>query len=184
MYIVYQNKTTQQGAVLTISMIFLVILTLLGVSSMRSTVLEEKMAGNYKSCQVAFQSAEAAMRSGEAWIQSQTERPPTSASDQIGSNVWNLNASSPVVDQPNWWDQVDSSWWENSNNATTYTDVIKGTAAVPAYVREEQTFIKDSLTMGIPSDNAGRVFYRITARGVGATGQTKSILQSTYTRRF
>jgi type IV pilus assembly protein PilX len=103
---------------------------------------------------------------------------------QAGTNVWNLNAPSPVADKPNWWEQVSTSWWEDSDNATEYNDSINTVASNPRYVREEQTFLKDNLNVGIKSDTSGRVFYRVTARGVGVTGQTKSILQSTYTRRF
>ncbi len=182
----YKNINQQCGAVLVISMIFLVVLTLLGISAMRTTVLEEKMAGNYKSCQIAFQSAEAAMRAGEVWLQSQTARPNTSTANQTGSNVWLLNAPLPLdpAVKPNWWDDADNSWWTTATYATEYADSMQGIAANPRYVREEQTYLKDSLNVGIKGDSSGRVFYRVTARGVGATGQTSSILQSTYTRRF
>mgnify|MGYP001817162816 CR=1 FL=1 len=48
----------QTGAVLIVSMIFLIVLTLLAVSSMNTTSLEEKMASNQQESINAFQAAE------------------------------------------------------------------------------------------------------------------------------
>ncbi|MFT5173345.1 MAG: type II secretory pathway pseudopilin PulG [Gammaproteobacteria bacterium] len=48
----------QQGAVLIVSLILLVVLTLLGVSVMNMTQLEERMASNSQEVIQAFQSAE------------------------------------------------------------------------------------------------------------------------------
>ena len=59
----------QSGAVLIISLIMLLLLMLIGTTSMQSTSLEEKMAGNSRDQNLAFQSAEAALRAGEARIE-------------------------------------------------------------------------------------------------------------------
>ena len=48
----------QRGAVLIVSLILLVVLTLLGVTSMNTTSLEEKMAANSQTTTRAFQTAE------------------------------------------------------------------------------------------------------------------------------
>lgn len=48
----------QQGAVLILSLVLLVVLTLLGVSVMNMTQLEERMASNMQEVTQAFQSAE------------------------------------------------------------------------------------------------------------------------------
>ena len=48
----------QRGAVLIVSLILLVVMTPLGVSSMNSTSLEEKMAANSQESTRAFQAAE------------------------------------------------------------------------------------------------------------------------------
>lgn len=65
----FESGNKQQGAVLAVALIFLLVLTLLGVSSMKSTLLEEKMAGNMRDQSLAFQAAEAALRDGEAFIE-------------------------------------------------------------------------------------------------------------------
>ena len=58
----------QNGAVLFISLIFLLIMTIIGITAMKTTVLEEKMASNTKNRNLALQAAEAALRAGELQI--------------------------------------------------------------------------------------------------------------------
>lgn len=52
----------ERGAVLIVALLFLVMLTLLGVTAMTSSTMEERMAGNARDNSVAFQAAEAALR--------------------------------------------------------------------------------------------------------------------------
>lgn len=67
-----RNHNLQQGSALIICMVFLLLLTIMGVSSMQSATLQEKMAGNAVDENRAFQRAEAALRAGEAALQSST----------------------------------------------------------------------------------------------------------------
>jgi len=59
----------QRGAVLLISLVFLLVLTMLGVSSMQNATLQEKMAASVKQRNASFQAAEMALRTGESAIQ-------------------------------------------------------------------------------------------------------------------
>jgi type IV pilus assembly protein PilX len=58
----------QKGVVLLVSLLFLLLLTLLGVSSMQNATLQEKMAGSVTTRNVTFQGAESALRQGESTI--------------------------------------------------------------------------------------------------------------------
>ena len=55
----------QRGAILIIALIMLLLLTIIGLSSMRGTSLQESMAGNMRDSSLALQAAEAALRQGE-----------------------------------------------------------------------------------------------------------------------
>lgn len=55
----------QRGAVLIVSLIFLLILSLIGVSSMQGTSMQELMSGNLRDQYIAFNAAEAALLEGE-----------------------------------------------------------------------------------------------------------------------
>jgi len=60
-----QRNEYQKGASLIIALIFLLILSLIGVSSMQGTTMQEKMSGNLRDKYTSFNSAEAALLEGE-----------------------------------------------------------------------------------------------------------------------
>jgi type IV pilus assembly protein PilX len=55
----------QSGAAMIVALMFLVVLTMLGVSALSGTTLEEKMAGSTRDRALAMQAAEAALRDAE-----------------------------------------------------------------------------------------------------------------------
>jgi Tfp pilus assembly protein PilX len=63
------RNTRNKGAALPVSLIFLMVLTVIGVSSLGTSVFEEKMAANSLNRELAFQAAEAALREGERQIE-------------------------------------------------------------------------------------------------------------------
>ncbi len=63
------TRNQQQGTVLIIALIFLLILTLLGVSAMDGTLLETRLAANSEERNVAFQMAEMGVLRGLLEVQ-------------------------------------------------------------------------------------------------------------------
>ena len=58
----------QSGAALMVVLILLLVMTLLGLASLRGTLMEERMSANLLDRSLAFQAAEAALREAEAAI--------------------------------------------------------------------------------------------------------------------
>ena len=104
-------RNAQRGAVLIISLIMLVILTLLGVTGMTTSSLEEKMAANSQEYGRAFQAAETALSQGfnnsEAWIKAFADPydtpggwqvlPMADATDGAGYTARFLNWTNPPL---------------------------------------------------------------------------------------
>ncbi|MCO6062603.1 PilX N-terminal domain-containing pilus assembly protein, partial [Pseudomonas sp. MOB-449] len=63
----------QKGAVLLVCLIALLALTVLGVTAMSGSTLQERMAGGARDYNVAFQAAESALRVGEDYVRQQVE---------------------------------------------------------------------------------------------------------------
>jgi len=55
-------RQSQQGAVLFISLMILLVLTLIGISSLNGSLMEEKMAANAQTSTTVFQAAESAIK--------------------------------------------------------------------------------------------------------------------------
>lgn len=62
------HLSRQHGATLLTALIFLVILTLLGIGMYSTTTSEEKMARNFRDKEIALQAAEAALNEAKIWI--------------------------------------------------------------------------------------------------------------------
>jgi type IV pilus assembly protein PilX len=65
-------EQNSRGMALLVCLIFLLLLTIVGVASMQNATLQEKMAGNIKLKNESFQYAEAGLREGEALVTSST----------------------------------------------------------------------------------------------------------------
>ena len=62
------TQQAQRGLALVVSLVLLVVVTLLGVSGMQGTGLQERMSGNLYDRSLSMQAAEAALRAAEAAI--------------------------------------------------------------------------------------------------------------------
>ena len=58
-------RVREKGVVLVVALIFLLMLSLIGVRAMQGTTIQEKMSGNLRDQYSAFNAAEAALREGE-----------------------------------------------------------------------------------------------------------------------
>lgn len=52
------NRKSQQGIVLIVSLLILLVLTMLGISAISNTSMEERMSNNFQQSMVAFQASE------------------------------------------------------------------------------------------------------------------------------
>ncbi len=152
------NHKKQSGAVLFVSLIMLILLTLLGVSGMQSTILEEKMSGNYRDQNVAFQAAEATLLQAENYIMS-----PAPTYPGVGGLL--------DIAHPEPADYTAPALWSGVNSAGTNLNFGANFGiADPRYV------IKKVSQVGTVST------FRVTARAQGASPGTQVILQSVYER--
>lgn len=69
----YSIACRQTGAALFISLMFLIILTLIGISAANVGIMQERMAGNVRETNEAFQSAESTLREVEAEVRALVE---------------------------------------------------------------------------------------------------------------
>ena len=174
----------QKGAVLVFCLVFLAVLTMMGVSGMESTILEERMSANMRDHNLAFQAAESALKSAEAWLIAQTSLPI--ASTDGTTTVWQQDSMDPEAgDGRYWWDHADitPTWWTNNGTAIAGVDDV---AAQPLYIIEEYYTVDSGQSIGIGGGEVTvpRVFHRITSRAVGIAPTTQISLQSTFVKPY
>ena len=179
------HPSHQRGAALILSLVFLLLLTILGVTAVSTSTLQEKMAGNLKDQNVAFQATETGLRGGE------TRLLALSAASVLASGQQPIpdNTGSSGIFATGFVDALNNGWWgifpTYSANSTEY-GVAGGTpetqaAADPRYAIEMAAYQKDSVDAPTAyKPVSGMTYYRIWSRGVGGTTNAQSALQSTF----
>jgi len=167
----------QRGAALVVALIMLLVMTVLGIAAMQVTRMEERMAGNSRDVNLAFQAAEAGLRDAEKRIFVGPKPMPTCSAAPC--TVWDKDHLLP----PDLRDR-NLTWW------TTY-GVEYGAAATkeitevtrdPIVTTEHLWFEPDSLAPP-NGKKVGRDYYKVTANATGASDTANVVLESTYTQR-
>lgn len=92
----------QNGFVLFITLVFLVILTILGLSSMQGATLEERLSGNLRDRNIAMQAAELALRDAERDLGALKADGRFCAAGTTGCRPLGARASNSL-DRPGFW---------------------------------------------------------------------------------
>lgn len=171
----HNQRSRQRGAVLVVGLIFLAMLTLMGVAAYSVATQEEKMAGNSRDRLRAFEAAEASLRDCEAVLGSLSGLP---AFDGTGG-MYTAPAvtAAPVFESINW--RTDSAV---RVLGTTMSDV----AVQPRCIVEQLLVLEakpvDGAVSG-PQQRSEETVFRVSATGFGANITTTSLVQSTYRRQ-
>jgi len=167
----------QQGVSLMIVLILLLIMTLLGLASMRVGLLQEKMGSSQFDRSLSFQATEAAMREAEARI----EVNPTPVFPSTATCAAGLCAI-PVAGSANRWDLATpptGTWATATSNVTQ-----SGLTVAPQYMIEYMGRSPKYLTT-VGSSNQEEAeeidVFRITTRST-QLNRAMVILQSNYTK--
>jgi type IV pilus assembly protein PilX len=172
-------RARQNGAILVTSMLLLLVLTVLGITMMKMTNMQERMASNVRDSNMALQGAEAALRFAEDSISPFIHAaPPAAATSGVGCDICQPGTLPLDIAERGVFD------WENDAHeyGVTGTHELTNLHKDPEYTIEEIAFIEDSLINGQEYYEDGRFFYQVTAHSSGASGLANVVLQSTFAR--
>ena len=175
-------RTQQRGAVLIVSLLLLLVMTLLGLGASQSTRLQERMAGNQRDLELALQGSEAALRASEYEL-----RPNMNVSERMCQTPsincvtfasLRTDVNGVTLDLGK---QIDQ-WWTTNAQRYQQATSLNSLAQPPEYVNEYYGEVRDSLGVGSSYVNVVRDFYRSTGRSRGMTNSAQAVVQSTYSR--
>ena len=202
MQITQQHLLRQQsGAILAVSLILLLVMTILGVSNMKSAALELRMASNTQSHQHAFQAAETTLKIAEnrlhvsGYDDTSVKDCSTGSAlcydDECAGGLCFFGAFSasdvridcksdemPII-LPVWANPVLDVW----NTASRHQTADLGSAdATASFVVEFLCFVKKGDGTSFDADffDNGAALYRITALAKSKDMKAQVMLQSTY----
>ncbi len=156
----------QGGMVLVASMMILIIITLLGLSAMRSAGLEERMSGNQYDQNYVFEAAEAALREAEV-----VAAAPLTFTNACTNGL----CPTPVAGATDRWMDSSFTGWKSAANANagivTAQYILEDMGAQP---------VDGTCHLQVPVEPTCLIpMVRITARAVATNGRGTSVtLQS------
>lgn len=174
------GHTDQRGIALVVGLVVLLVMTLIGITAMNATILQDKMSGNASDRSVAFQAAAAAARAGEEKVRN--SQIPSASVDTCNpaGGFYQTAACSGVI------------WKRDWHSGTGVYDYVLDAAEKDSrlgriearYIIEQLPSDTDgqggSLVIGGNETDRRRPVYRITANATYADGSTEVTVQTTY----
>jgi len=156
----------QRGVTLIVCLVFLLLLTLIGVSSMQNANLQEKMAGSVKLRNESFQIAESALRQGENTV------APSAFTMAVCSSLARCAPPAEANLVTTAGTGASGVNWVAGDGGGFYGIQYIGTTIDPIV-----------LASGTPPTDSGTSYflYRITA--VGTRGTSTTVLESVYAKK-
>lgn len=179
---IHRRELRQRGITLVVTLLFLLLLTILGVTAMNTSGLQEKMAGNLRDQDTALQAAESALRGGEdrlneLWI-----------SGRPSSTLTCIISGLPGICPKNTADPLNDTWW-NANSSEyggsgSQIAQMGGAAVDPRFVIEEDQDIPPITLCTYGKCPPTVQYYRIYSRASGTTTLSQAVIEETFRTRY
>ncbi|MBV1879782.1 MAG: hypothetical protein KUG79_19220 [Pseudomonadales bacterium] len=175
---------SQRGIVLFMSLVMLLIITVLGISSVQTTSLQERMARNARDSNLAFQAAESALKDAEVIVEALTSLAQFNAASATENGLF-YEADYDAVTN---WSQI--NWADASGNYMTAATNIEGIASPPKFIIEHlKTVVSDvdslnQSNIGQSTGSARTQIFRVTVYGTGGSDTAHLLIQGTYGKVF
>lgn len=188
----------QQGAVLFVALVFLLLVTLLALTAIGTSVLQERMTGGMRNRQLSLMGSESALRGTEAMLWSASFAgyqpfPPCYGGEGQGTCIYRPGVTGALEADVQQF-RTSRTWVDKLSGAPSYgaeVTGLTGDAETAALAVQPQVLVEE-LGANVPP-GAGRqsgvidpeartaaVFYRITARSQGGSAATISVTESVF----
>lgn len=149
-----RSREHERGSALIVGLVFLLVMTIIGVTAMQGTSLQERMAGNLRDRTLAFQATEAALRAGETWL-------------LVPANETAAQGHADLAAPQNW-----NGGGSHGTAAGFIADALH--SADPVFHISPPRLVR----VGASLPPEFRRVYEVTARGVGGSDTAVVVIQS------
>lgn len=165
----------QSGAALIVSLLILLVMTMLGLSSIQTSRMEERMSGNARDINLSFQAAEAALMDADRYLGDGSIKP---AFDGSTPGLFaKAETGSQLYEAAGW------NWYDSQKVRVYSEPALAGLNSQPRYYIEflaQVAITGGSLVSGFNPKEQTVTYYRVTAYGTGASASSVTILQTVF----
>jgi Tfp pilus assembly protein PilX len=177
------NYEIQTGMVLLLCLIFLMALTLLGLSASSDAILQNRLAGNLQESERAKQSALLTLSWAEKWLLALDGTPPEICTTRCDGLY--LHAAADLPPNP---ESESFAWWIDQGHEAGINPLTGDrVATISSDSINKPVWIIEVLRTIPPADDVNpnlQVWYRILARGSGRTDTAVSVIESVVVRSW
>jgi len=166
----FATNPQERGAALITALMILLIMTLLGITAITTSSLEQKMAGNMRDQYMAQQAGDSIIRDAESWIFALTTKPTPVCPPTSTERVWDTTCLPDVTQQSD-------SWWSTNGYTANVANIYANQN--PRYVDELLQRVAACLDC---NPKVYRYFFRTNGWSVGFSNFARGLYQSTYSR--
>lgn len=169
----------ERGITLVVTLLFLLLLTILGITAMNTSGLQEKMAGNLRDQDTALQAAESALRTGEEsmWTLWISGRPNSDLTCSTG--ICSKDVADPLNDA--WWGAYSTEY----GGAGSQIAQMGGAAVDPRFVIEESDSVEPDQVIGTYGQSMQTTqYYKVISRASGTTTLSMVVVEETFRIRY
>ncbi|MFC6635333.1 PilX N-terminal domain-containing pilus assembly protein [Microbulbifer taiwanensis] len=176
-----KSAATQQGAVLVVSLILLLVLSLIAVSSARGVLLGERMVSASRDSKYALEVAESMARKGEQYIESLQD------TNSFGSTNWLHSIGSGPNDLSSldtWTDKNSVEWPVAMGRSEGKTMTGRIYIELAGSTSDKSNASDVDISAGVTKLNSEDIqVFKVVTRGTGPAG-TERILTTLYGKAF
>lgn len=176
----FTSLNNEHGTALIFALVMLLLLTILGITAVTTSSLQEKMAGNMRDQYMAQQAGDSILYDGEAFVANQQTKPTPACPPVAPELIWdsaclptNVGAASS-----NWWLTATDTWWSSNGNTSAVTT---------NYVLQEPRYVVERIQKVALDPSAGkkvyRYYFRTTGWSVGASDYSRGLFQDIFSKR-
>lgn len=152
----------QRGVALFVGLIMLLLMSLIGVTAMQVTLLQERMAGNFKVRHDGFEAGETVLAAGRDSVRSNAA--------SYGLNCYTSGTCVTLVTDPNTSDANQAPWipW------------LTAEPTLPVASIKTLMYCPSCASASLPPTSAALHYYSVAAIGQDPSGDAKTALQGIY----
>jgi type IV pilus assembly protein PilX len=158
---------------MVVSLLLLLVMTVLALTASQTTTLQERMAGNARDTDLAFQAAEAGLRDAEARLAALARVGTSGKPDDCDRGSACEIKQRDMLFKPDF-ARTDTFYTRQyADDEQQITEVVSD----PQIFTEKRGEVRGSLSIGVPG-GTGTAYYAHTVRAKGGTETSTVVLQS------
>ena len=160
----------QKGVVLVFGIVILLILSVIVVAAGKSSMMQQKMSNNLRDKELAFQSAETAIRTGEKFLRNATKLELKNRVFDGSEGYYSYDIDRALKEESDW----------SELNTLSSEQGLHQVKETPVYIIENIVGIQPpGGSLQVPKSNDSS-YYRITSKAKGGTDGSLVVLQTIY----